>query len=155
MAAAVASTTAVESATSVAAPEAGPAVTITRAVGIVATMSGVSAPVVAVAVVTAATIKTSAVISAVIPGTRADEDAAGEVARPVVAVRGTGVRIITIVTVSADGGRANRSVDRPYSNGEADLRVGAARGKKQNSEQSCIFKVTHIVSSIPAWAPWS
>ena len=99
-------------------------------------------PVIAMSVVAAA-IKSATVeamaIEAVEPGAGADEDAAGEVIRSVVAVRSASVRIVAVVTVSADWRRADGAVHGTYSNGHANLCVGASRSKKQNSQQSSIF----------------
>ncbi len=78
-------------------------------------------------------------IEAMEPGAGADEDAAGEVIRSIVAVRSAGVRIVAVVTVSADWRRADGAVHGTYSNGHANLCVGASRSKKQNSQQSSIF----------------
>jgi hypothetical protein len=136
--AAVASTT-VESAAVTAADEPvgfAAAIAVTT-VAIVATASRVAVPVVTVAIIPA-TVETAAIV-AVEPGAGSDEDSSDEIVRPVVAVRSAGVRIVTVVTVGADGCRANRAVDRAHSNGQANLGVGTACGKKQNSQQCCIF----------------
>jgi hypothetical protein len=97
------------------------------------TMAIISAMAVAVAVVTASTVVAVAVVTPVEPGTCADEDAASKVVRPIVAVGSTGVRIVAVVTVSADRRGADGSVNGTDSNSNANLRVGVARGKKQNS----------------------
>jgi hypothetical protein len=103
-------------------------------VAIVATVSVVaSTSVVTVAVVTAATVEAASIVAAVEPGAGADEDATGEVIRPVVAVRSAGVRIVAVVTVSAGWRRADGTVHGTYSNAHPNLRVGTARGKNQNS----------------------
>ena len=75
------------------------------------------------------------------PGAGADEDATDEVVRPVVTVGSAGVRIVAVVTVSANRRGANGTVYGTDSdtNAEPNLRVGAARGKKQYSHQSNIF----------------
>jgi hypothetical protein len=88
-------------------------------------------PVVTVAVIPA-TVEAVAIV-AVVPGAGADEDAAGEVIRSVVAVWSAGVRIVAVVAVSADWRRADGTVYGTYSNAHPNLRVGAARSKKQNS----------------------
>ena len=93
-------------------------------VAIVATASIVAVPVVTVAIIPA-TVETAAIV-AVEPGAGSDEDSSDEVVRPVVAVRSAGVRIVTVVTVGAGGCRANGAVDGAYSNGHANLGVGAA-----------------------------
>src|SRR5882762_6499744 len=78
-------------------------------------------------------------IEAVEPGAGADEDATGEVVRPVETVRSASVRIVAVVTVSADWRGADGAVHGTYSNGHANLCVGASRSKKKNSQQSSIF----------------
>jgi len=99
-------------------------------------------PVIAMSIVAAA-IKSATVeampIEAMEPGAGADEDAAGEVIRSVVAVRSASVRIVAVLTVSAGWRRADGAVHGTYSNGHANLCVGASRSKKQNSQQSSIF----------------
>jgi hypothetical protein len=112
------------------------------AVSIVAAMPVIAMSVVAMSVEPAA-IKSATVeamaIEAVEPGAGADEDAAGEVIRSVVAVRSAGVRIVAVVTVSADWRRADGAVHGTYSNAHPNLCVGTTRGEKQNSQQSSIF----------------
>jgi hypothetical protein len=99
-------------------------------------------PVIAMSIVAAA-IKSATVeampVEAMEPGAGADEDAAGEVVRSVETVRSASVRIVAVVTVSADWRRADGAVHGTYSNGHANLCVGASRSKKQNSQQSSIF----------------
>ena len=144
MAAAVASTAAMEAIATVEAFTAmEPAVAAAEAfMAIVSTASVVTAvSVVAVAIVAAttveaATIVTTAVVATVEPGAGADEDAADEVVRAIVAVWSACVRIVAVVTVGAD---RRRAVDGAHSNGHANLGVGAARGEKQNSQQCNIF----------------
>jgi hypothetical protein len=164
MSAAVASTTAVESAviaaTRVAAvvsvitavvASADEAVGVATPVAMIAAMSVVAlTSVVTVAIVAATTVEAAAIIAAVVPGAGADEDAAGEVVRPVVAVWSAGVRIVTVVTISAGRGWPDGAVHWTYSNAHRKLCVSISRGEKQNPQQSNIFKVTHCVPSIPA-----
>jgi hypothetical protein len=156
-AAAVASTT-VESATAAtmestatAAVESSAAVKATmvtatdKASGIAAPVAVIAASVVAavsivtVAVVTAAAVEAVAIVAAVEPRTGADEDAADEVVRPVVAVRSAGVRIVAVVTISAGGCRPDGAVHGTYSDAHGKLCVSVSRGKKQDSQQSNIF----------------
>jgi len=73
-------------------------------------MTVVAVPVVAMAVV-------------VVPGPDADEDAPGEVAGPVIAIRSTGIGIVRIVAINAARGRSKVVVIvvawtnlNPYSN---------------------------------------
>ena len=89
--------------------------------------------VISVAIVTATTVEAAAVVAAVVPGASADEDATEEVVRAIVAVGSAGVGIVAVVTVGADWRWADGAVHGTYSNRYADLRVGAARGEKQNS----------------------
>jgi len=114
-------------ATAIAATVPTAAITIT-AVTIVAAVAVISA-----AIVAAATVEAAAVIAAVIPGASADEDAAEEVVRAIVAVRSAGIRIVAVVTIGADWRWANGAVHGAYSNAHPDLGVGTARGKEQNS----------------------
>ena len=97
---------------------------------VVAAASIVTTVTVVAATIIATTVEAAAVVP-VIPGAGADEDAANEVVRAIVAVGCAGVRIVAVVTVGADRGSA---VDRAHSDGKANLRVGIARGKKQNSK---------------------
>ncbi len=96
-------------------------------------------PVIAMSVVAAAIKSATVEAMPMEPGAGADEDAAGEVVRSVVTVRSASVRIVAVVTVSADWRRADGAVHGTYSNGHANLCVGASRSKKQNSQQSSIF----------------
>jgi hypothetical protein len=111
------------------------------AVAVVASMSIIISimAVVAVAVVTAATVESVAIVAAVVPGAGTDEDAAGEVVRPVVAVWSTGVRIVAVVTIGAGRCWPDGAVHGTYSNTKRNLCVSTSRGKKQNSQQSNIF----------------
>src|SRR5882762_6322093 len=137
MAAAVAST-AVEPATT----------TTEEAVGFTAPVAVTAVSIVAVTSVEAVTVVAAAIKSATVeampieamePGAGADEDATGEVVRPVETVRSASVRIVAVVTVSADWRGADGAVHGTYSNGHANLCVGASRSKKKNSQQSSIF----------------
>jgi len=91
------------------------------------------------AVVAAAAVEAATIVAAVEPRAGADEDASNEVVRAVVAVRSAGVRIVAVVTVSAGRSRADGAVNRAYADADANLRVGVARSKKQNSQQCNIF----------------
>ena len=119
-----------------------------EAVGFTAPVAVTAVSIVAVTSVEAVTVVTAAIKSATVeampieamePGAGADEDATGEVVRPVETVRSASVRIVAVVTVSADWRRADGAVHGTYSNGHANLCVGASRSKKQNSQQSSIF----------------
>jgi hypothetical protein len=112
-----------------------------------------AAAIVAVTIVSAAAIEAVTIVAAVIPGAGADEDATGEVIRPIVAVRSAGVRIVAVVPVSADRRGADGAVygAYSYSNSNPYLRLGIACSKKQYSQQCNIFQVTHIVPLLPAW----
>jgi hypothetical protein len=107
------------------------ATTAMPAVVTIATTTVIAAvTVVAMAIVSASIIATTveaAAIVAVEPGAGADENAADEVVRSVVAVWRAGVRIVTVVTIGADRRWAD---DRAYSNSHANLRLSAACGKK-------------------------
>ena len=108
-----------------------------------------AASVEAMAVIAATTVEAAAIVAAVEPWAGADEDAADEVVRAIVAVGRAGVRIVAVVTVGAD---RRGAVNWAYADADANLRVGAARrGEKQNSQQCTIFQVTHNVPLVPAW----
>lgn len=131
-AAAVEASIAVESAAITTADEA----VRVAAASVIAAVSVVSTA----AVVTATTVEAMAKAAAE-PGAGADEDATDEVVRPVVTVGSAGVRIVAVVTVGASRRGADCAVYGTYSdsNAKPNLRVGAARGKKQYSHQSNIF----------------
>jgi hypothetical protein len=136
---------AMESAVITAAMETAAVAATDEAVGFTAPVAVTAASMVAVTSVEAMTVVAAAIKSATVeampvePRAGADEDAAGEVVRPVETVRSAGVRIVAVVTVSADWRRADGAVHGTYSNGHANLCVGASRSKKQNSQQSSIF----------------
>ena len=144
---AASTTEAVATAEAVAAPEAvaaGKAVATAKAVAAakpvaapeaVATSEAVTSPE-AVAVVEArASIKTGASNKAMEPRTGADENAAGEPARTVVAIRRAIVRVIAIVSVLAHGSRAD--VAGTDSNAYHDsLRVRVRRCNHTDADQS-------------------
>jgi len=139
MAAAVASTTvepaattAVESITAVKASVV--TATVEAAVPGVATVSIVVPVAVVAAAIIAATVGAVTIVAAVEPRASTDEDAADEVVRAVVSVRSAGVWIIAVVAVGANWRGADCAVHGTYSNADANLRVSAARGKKQNSQ---------------------
>jgi hypothetical protein len=140
MAAAVAATTVEPAATAametIASVEAvAVATTSMPAVVTIATMTVIAAvTIVAMAVVPVSIIATTVV--AVEPGAGADEDTAREVVRSVVAVWRAGVRIVAVVTIGADRRWSN---DGTHPDSHANLGVGAARSKKQNSQESNIF----------------
>src|SRR6266481_4923488 len=153
MAAAVASTTVEPAATAamettIVAVETAAVTATDEAVGFTAPEAVTAVSIVAITSVEAATIVAAAIKSATVeampieamePGAGADEDATGEVVRPVETVRSASVRIVAVVTVSADWRGADGAVHGTYSNGHANLCVGASRSKKKNSQQSSIF----------------
>ena len=93
-----------------------------------------AASIITVAVIAAATVEAAAVVAAVKPRAGADKDASGEIVRAVVAVWSASVRIVAVVTVSADWGGTDRAVHGAYPDAHAKLRLGGTSGKKQNSE---------------------
>jgi len=115
------------------APSMPTATIVISAMAIVAAAAVKAIVIVESAAIIATTIEAVTVVAAVIPGASADEDAAEKVVRPVVAIWSASVRIVAVVTVGADWRWANGAVHGTYSNRYADLRVGAARGEKQNS----------------------
>jgi len=88
-------------------------------------MAPVATPaVVPTAVVPTAIVRTpvkSRSIIAVIPGTRADKDAADEIARPVIPIGRAGIGIIVIVAIRAKRRRPSR-VSRVIAHAHGDLR---------------------------------
>src|SRR5882762_9110519 len=108
-----------------AAPVTAMAVGAVSATAVIAAAIAVSAAVVATPVI------------AVVPGARADEDAANEPVRPVVSVGSTVVGGIIVVTIGADwrGAVIDRSA---YANAEGDaLGVGVGGREKTNTETNC------------------
>lgn len=100
-------------------------------------MSVVSSPAIisTTAVICTATVEATAIVAAaVVPRTGADEDAASEVIRPIVAVGGASVRIVAVVTVGTNRGGADRAINGAYPDAYANLRLGSTSGKKQNSQ---------------------
>jgi hypothetical protein len=112
------------------------AVEVSAAIAAIESASVSAATVIAstasITTVSAAVVATPVI--AVVPGAGADEDAAGEPIRPVEAVRGTGVRIIIVVAVSADwrGAVIGRGAN---SNAEGDaLGLRVRSGEETNTE---------------------
>ena len=110
------------------------------------TESAIAATEAFVSVEAAAPVKAMAVITTTVeaatmePRAGADEDAADEIVRPVVAVRRTGVGIVAVVTVGADRRGTDGAVNGANPDADANLRVGAARrGEKQDPQQCNIF----------------
>ena len=93
-----------------------------------------AASIITAAVIAATTVEAAAVVAAVKPRAGADEDASGEIVRAVVAVWRASVRIVAVVTVSADWGGTDGAVHGAYPDAHAKLRLGGTSGKKQNSE---------------------
>src|ERR1700730_3143034 len=115
------------------------AVEVTAAVAAIETALIAAATIVAAlaATVVATAIAVSAtVVAAPVPGTGADEDAACEPVRAVVAVGSAGVEIRIVVAVSADwrGAVIDGSADA-HAEGDA-LSVGVGSGEKTNNEKN-------------------
>jgi hypothetical protein len=104
----------------------GTAVTITRV------------SVVAAAIAIHAVVAVSVTVT-VVPGSRADKDAAGKPRRAIVSVRRAGIRIVAVVAIGADRSRipiavtaVNRSAD---TNADRNLGMRIRRcGNQQNTE---------------------
>jgi len=108
----------------------------TAALAVVATSAVIPTPTVVAIAPSIIAAAIEAVSVAVKPGAGADEDAADEPVRSVVSVGGTGVRIIAIVAISADRGRA---VIDWHANSDAErdalgLRTGSR--EETNGEKS-------------------
>ncbi len=98
----------------------------------------------------AAAVTWASVVTAMEPRARADEDATGEVARAVVAVRRTGVWVVSIVAIAAYWSRPN--IPRSDSHAHYNALGASVRRERQGSskyrENHQIFhEVFHI------WAP--
>ena len=85
-----------------------------------------------------AAIKAAPVVAA-IPGACANEHAAYKVARAVIAIRRTGIRIVAVVTVGADRRCSNTRVDGTYSNAYRNLCLRVSCGKKHNRQKCNIL----------------
>jgi hypothetical protein len=108
-----------------------------------ATVEAVTAPAVAAA-------KTASAPTAVEPWASADEEAAREVARAVVAVRRARVGIIPIVTVGADGSRTNIPRTDSYTHRKA-LSASVRRKGQGRSKYRKNHEIFHQMFHI--WAP--
>jgi hypothetical protein len=73
------------------------------------------------------------------PGTSTNKHTANKVLRPIIAIRGTSVGIIAVVTIRADRSRPNPSENGAHSNAHSHLSMRASCGKKQNPHESNIF----------------
>ena len=84
------------------------------------------------------------------PRTRANEDAVHKPVRAVIAVGRATIRVVVVITVTANGSRAviDGAAD---SDGDADLRLrAAAESEEQQSEQRCVFEIAHFDLPAPA-----
>src|ERR1022692_4076696 len=97
--------------------------------------AAVRAPTIASAAVIVPPPAAPAIISP-IPRPGADEPSADKPVRPVVAVRRTGVRCISVVAVVAYGRSGN--VSRPESDPKTDLGLGVGQWNHQNYQQGHI-----------------
>jgi hypothetical protein len=104
-----------------------PAISITRPIAVSGSITIPGVTIVAVSIVAAA-----------IPWAGTDEQAAYEPVRAVVTVGRAGVGIIPVVTIRADGSRANARVNRANANSHGDLGMRCSGGKDQNPQQCCI-----------------
>lgn len=141
-ASAVESSVAMKAACSKAAVMAATDVAVSASVSVagpIAVPSTIEAGVAIVTVAPVAATEVSRAPIAVIPGTSADEDAAHEVVRAIVAVGSAGVRIITVVAIGTDRCWSNGDADGTYSNANSDLGLRASRSEKQNCKEGKIF----------------
>jgi hypothetical protein len=84
-------------------------------------------------------------VVAVEPGTGADEHATDEVVRPIVAIRGAGVWIPTVVAVGTNrsGASGHSNGANPHADAYPDLSIRVGRGKDKNSKQCDVLEITH------------
>lgn len=136
-------TVAAEAATAIAAPRTAP-IGVPWAISISPTTTvGISRPIAisptTVAISPAAVCPpgpaiVTASVPAVIPGPRADKHAAHKIVRPIVAVGRTIIRVISVVSISANGRSANPGIHRANSNTHPDLRLCVARAHQQDAQ---------------------
>ncbi len=77
------------------------------------------------------------------PWARPDEEAAREPIGSVVAIWGTGVRIVSVVAIRTGWSRPNRYADRTDSNSHADLGLRVCKWNHQDRQQRNISHVPH------------
>jgi hypothetical protein len=130
-AAVAASTTAIAASAATIATRCTAAGITTRAAGIAVTAVAVSA-----AIAIAAAIAVSAT-APVVPGSDADEDAAVEPVRAVIAVRGAGVRVIGVVAPLAIRGTVIGGIADCRANADTDRDLGIRRysGERKNHKR--------------------
>jgi len=68
----------------------------------------------------------AATIVAVIPRPGTDEDAAYEIIRSVITIRGASIRIVAVITIRTNGRRPNARNHRTDSNAHGNLSMSAA-----------------------------
>jgi len=125
-------TVAAEAATAIAAPRTAPigvpwAISVTRS-------EAVSPTVVTGAAIIAASASVIAAPVAAKPWPSTNKHSTYKVVRPVVAVRRAGIRVIAVVSISANGRSAIRTIHRANSNTHPDLRLRVARTHQQNAQ---------------------
>jgi len=127
---------AVESATGIASANAASITTVC------VTAAVATATIAVAASVTGITISATVAIAAAEPGARADEDAAIEPSRAVVAVRGAGVGCVIVVSIAAN----RRCIPvTTHTDSNCNLGVRDCRRHQENSKSQCyIPKKTHI-----------
>ena len=85
----------------------------------------------------------------VIPRTHTNERAVDEIIRPPVSIRRAAVRCIRVVAIRANWLRSDIRGTDTNSHSNAHLRMSSAgrqkRGQAQNTEQSRIFEISHIL----------
>lgn len=89
--------------------------------------------------------------SPAIPGAGADEDTACKPVRPVVAVRGTGVGIVSVITVITY--RRPAVIGWSDSDTYFDLRLRVRQRNHQNRQQRQIFQVPHMTPFFRSTSP--
>ena len=86
-----------------------------------------------------AAIEAAPVKAVIPPRSGADEDAAYEPIRAVIAIGRAGIRVIAIIPVGASRSGADTCVNRANADADAHLSLCIAGGKKQYREQRNIF----------------
>ena len=144
MSAAMPATAAMESAATVESAATAKVGSATAATGKPATVTNVSTPasvesttaVVSASAVITASAPIAATITAPAPKPRAgaNEDAAHEIVRAVISVRGASVRGVPVIAVGTHWSRAVISTNRAYPNTDGHLRVRETRCKQTNTQ---------------------
>lgn len=100
-------------------------VTISGSIAVAPAVRIARVPIVAAAIITVA--------PTVEPWSGADKDAAYKVARPIVSIRCASIGSVTVISISADGCRADGYTNRTNADTHCNLGLRLSCGKNQNS----------------------